>query len=202
MPVGATESEGVDANDDGMFGKGLDFRLHLHRAAVKVNLGIRDQVVLRRRREGSPLHHQDDLQQRAMERGSFHVPDVALDAGHAKRHFAFKPAERLRDGIAFDPISHHGACRVSFDVVEFQGAATGTGECGAHQFRLCVSGRRGDVAARRQANGVVRRARCVDRARLDYGMNVVPIALCRRQGFQRENEGAFGTHIAIGLGVE
>ena len=202
VPVGASEAEGVDADDDGMLGKGLDFRLHPHRAAVEVDLGIRHQVVLRRRREGAPLHHQDDLQHRAMEGGRFHVPDVALDARDPERHLAIGSGERLRDGVAFDPIAHHGARRVGLEVVELPGSAPGARGGGAHQLDLGVAGRRGDVPARCEADGVVGRAGGVDRARLDHGMNGIAVALGRRERLQREDEGAFGTHVAVGLGVE
>ena len=202
VPVGASEAEGVDADDDGMLGEGLDFRLHPHRAAVEVDLGIRHQVVLRHRREGAPLHHQDDLQHRAMEGGRFHVPDVALDARDPERHLAIGPRERLRDGVALDQIAHHGARRVGLEVVELPGGASGARGGGAHQLDLGVARRRGDVPARCKADGVVGRAGGVDRARLDHRMNGIAVALGRRERLQREDEGAFGTHVAVGLGVE
>ena len=202
VPVGASEAEGVDADHDGMLGKRLDFRLYPHGTALEVDLRIRHHEVLRCRREGASLHHQDDLEQRAMKGGRFHVPDVALDAGYAQRNVPFESPERLGDGVAFDTVPDHGARRMGFDVVEFAGSASGAGGRRAHQIDLCVAGRRGDVAPRRKADGVVGRAGRIDRGRLDHGMNGVSIPLGRLQGLQREDECAFGPHVAVGLGVE
>ena len=91
---------------------------------------------------------------------------------------------------------------MGFDVVEIPGGAAGAGRGRAHQIGLPVTGRRGDVAPRREADGVVGRSGGVDRGRLDHGMNRVSVALGRRQGLQREDERALGPHVAVGLRIE
>ena len=105
VPVGAAEAEGVDSDHHGMVGERLAFRLHLHGARVEVDLRIGHLEALRRRRECAPLHHQDDLEQGAVERSGLHVPDVALDAGNPQRNLTLESAIGLGDGVALDAVA-------------------------------------------------------------------------------------------------
>ena len=202
VPVRPPETEGVDADHDGISGKGLALRLHPHGTVVEVDLRIRHQEVPRRRCEGAPLHHQDDLEQRAVEGGRLHVSDVALDARDTKRNLAFVSSEGLRYGVAFDAVPDPGARRVGFDVVELQGSASGPGAGGAHQLDLSVTGRRGDVAARRQPFAAVGGAGRIDGGRLDDGVYGVAVPLGRCERLDGEDERPLGAHVAVGFRVE
>ena len=136
MSVGPAEAERIDADHDRTFGKRFAGRLHLHGTPVEVDLRIRHEKILGDRRERAALHHQDDLEQGAVKRGGFHMPDVALDAGHPQRNLAVDTAERLRDGVPFDAITHHGPGRMSFDVIKILCRAVGAGAGDSHQLHL------------------------------------------------------------------
>ena len=202
MPVGAAETEGIDTDHDGAVGERLACRLHLHRAAVEVDFQIGRQEVPRYRREGAPLHHHDDLEQRAGEGGRFQVPDVALDAGHAQRNVALDAAEGLGDGIPLDAVAHDGAGGVRLDVVEVLGPQPRALACGAHQFDLRMAGRSGDVPALGETGGVVRGAGRIHRSRLDDGEDVITVPFGCLQRLDGEDEAPFGAHVAVGVRVE
>ena len=114
----------------------------------------------------------------------------------------FEPSVCLRDGVAFDAVTDHGARRVGFDVVDAERSASGPGAGGAHQLDLAVAGRRGDVAPRGQAFAAVGGAGGVDRGRLDHGMNGIPVPFGRFEGLDCENECTFRAHVAVGFRVE
>ncbi len=202
MPVGAAETEGIDTDHDGAVGERLACRLHLHGAAVEVDFQIGRQEVPRDRREGASLHHHDDLEQRAGEGGRLQVPDVALDAGHAQRDLAFDAAEGLGDGIPLDSVAHDGACGMRLDVVEIPRPQPGPSTGAAHQFDLRMAGRCGDVPALREPAAVVGGPRRIDRGGFDHRVDVVPFPFGRFQRLDGENEGPFGTHVAVGVGIE
>ena len=182
VSVRAAEAERIDPHDHRALREGFASGLHLHGAAVEVDLGIRDQVVLRDRSEGPPLHHQEDLEQRAVEGRGFHVSDIALDAGEAERDRAIVAAEGFADRVPLDPVAHHGARRVCLDVVELGGRAAGSRAGRAHQLHLRVSGWRSDVAARCQSHGTISRTCRVHGGGVDHGMDSVSIPLGGFQG--------------------
>ena len=137
-----------------------------------------------------------------MERRSFHVADVALDAGKAQGDVAGDAPERRRDGVPLDPVAHHGAGRVGLDVVEVFRAAARAGGGLPHERHLRVPGGRGDVAALGEADAVVGGAGGVHCRGLDHRADAVAVALGRRQWLDREAERAFGAQVAVGLRVE
>ena len=202
VPVGAAEAEGVASDHHGMVGERLAFRLHLHGARVEFDLRIGHLKALRRRRECAPLHHQDDLEQGAVERSGLHVPDVALDAGNPQRNLTLESAIGLGDGVALDAVAHLGSGRMGFDIVEVQRGAASPGRGLAHQLNLGVTGRRADEPAWRQTDRAISRAGRVHRRRLDHGVDRVSVPFGGRQGLDGEDERSFGTHVAVGRRIE
>ena len=202
MSVGAAEAERVDPDHHWALGKGLAGGLHLHRAAVEVDLRIGDQEVLGSRGERAVLHHQNDFEQRAVERGGFHVADIALDARNAQRNLARTAAERRRDRVSLDPVADDGAGRMSLDIVEFSRVAARPGAGLLHEFHLRVTGGRGDVAALGEAGAVIGGAGCIHRGCLHDGADAVAVPFGPFQWLDRKRERAFGAHVAVGLGVE
>ena len=159
-------------------------------------------MVPRHRREGAPLHHQHRLEQGAGERRGFHMPDIALDAGHSQRRRALGAAERLADCVALDAVADHGAGGVCLHVVEFLRRTPGTGGRLPHQRHLSMAGGGGDVAPLRQADAAVGGAGRVHGGRLHYRVDRIAVALGRRQRLDREHERPFRTQVAVGVGVE
>ena len=136
VAVGPAEPEGIDPDHDRTVGEGLADGLHLHRAAVEVDLQVRRQEVLRDGGEGASPHHHDDLEQRAGERRRFQVSDVALHAGDAERSLALDAPVGLGDGVPFDAVAHDGAGRVRLDVVEVPRVEPCPRSRGAHHLDL------------------------------------------------------------------
>ena len=202
MAVGPPESERVDAEHDGAIGEGLTLGLHLHRAALEVDLRIRQQETPGDRGEGTPPDHQEDLEQGAVEGRGFHVADVALYAREPEGKGSIEAAEGLRDRIAFDAVADHGPGRVGLDVVEVPRRPTRTGAGSAHQLDLRVPGGRGDVAALRQSARVVGGAGRIDRASLHHGEYGVSVPLGRFERLDGERKGPFRAHVPVRVGVE
>ena len=202
MPVGTPETEGIDADHDRAVGERLACRLHLHGAAVEVDFQVGRQEVPRDRREGAPLHHHHDLEQRAAEGGRFQVPDVALDAGHAQGDLAFDATEGLGDGIPLDSVAYDGAGGMRLDVVEVLGPQPRALACGAHQFDLRMTGRSGDVPALGKSTAIVGGSRRIHRGGFDHRVDVVAVPFGGFQRLDGEYEGPFGTHVAVGVGIE
>ena len=202
VPVGAAKAERIDADQDRRFGKRLARRLHLHGAVLEIDLGVRHQVIFRNRRERAPLHHQHDLEQSAMESGGFHVPYIALDTGNSQRHLPVETAERLVDGGPLNAVAHHGTGGMGFNVVEFSRFVAGTSARQAHQVRLRVTGRGGDVTPLSQAAAAVGSPGRIDCRCLHDGVYRVPVSLGRFQGLDRKDERPFRAHVAVGFRVE
>ena len=190
VPVGSPEPERIDADSDGAIGERLALGLHVHGTALEIDLRVRHQEVPRDRRKGAPLHHQEDLEQGAVEGRGFHVPHVALHRCQPERHGSIEAAEGFRDRVAFDAVAHHGAGRMGFDVVEVLRRPARAGAGRAHQVGLRVTGGRGDVASLRQAAGAVGGARRIDRGPLQHGVDVVSVSLGGLERLDRECEGA------------
>ena len=202
VPVGPSEPERIDADGHGAIGERLALRLHLHGAALEVDLRVRHQEAPRDRRERAPLDHQEHLEQRAVERGGLHVPHVALHAGKPQRNGSAASAERLRDRVALDAVAHHGAGRMGFDVVEVPRRPPRAGAGRAHQLDLRVPGGCGDVAPLGEAAGAVGGAGRIERGSLHHGANRVSVPLRRLEWLDREREGPFGTHVSVRFRVE
>ena len=202
VPVGSPEPERIDADGDRAIGERLALGLHVHGTALEIDLRVRHQEVPRDRRKGAPLHHQEDLEQGAVEGRGFHVPHVALHRCQPERHGSIEAAEGFRDRVAFDAVAHHGAGRMRFDVVEVPRCTARAGAGRTHQLDLRVTGRRGDVAPLRQAAGAVGGARGIDRGPLQHAVDGVSVPLGRRERLDREREGSLGTHVPVRFRVE
>ena len=191
VPVGTAKAERVDSHDHWTLGKRLAVGLHLHGTAVEVDFRIGHHEILGDRRECPPLQHQEDLEQGAVERRGFHVPQIALDACDPQRGLSFGSGKRVRDGVSFDPVPHDRAGGMCLDVVEFLRRATGAGASNTHQLRLGVTGGGRDVASLRQALTPVGGAGRIHGGSFDDGVDGVPVALGCRQRFDGEDERPF-----------
>ena len=78
VAVGPSESKRVDPDEDGLVAQWERFgaRLHLHALPLPRNLGVRALVMRRHRCKVSLLEHDEDLEERACERGGLHVTYV------------------------------------------------------------------------------------------------------------------------------
>ena len=202
VSVRASKSERIDPDDHRVIRKGFARCLDLHGAAVEVDFRIGYLKVVRCRCEGAPLHHQNDLQQGAVEGGGLHVSDVALHAGDSQRNLAFAVTERFRDGVSFDGVAYRGPGCVGLDVVEIDRAAAGAC-CGfSHQLDLAVVGGCADEATWRKTECSVGRPGRVDCCGFDHGVDWVPVPLGCRKGLDGKDERTFGTHVSVGPGIE
>ena len=202
VSVGAPEPKGVDPHHHGTLRKRFAGRQHPHVAPFKVDLEIGHGEIPGNGRERSLLHHQNRLEQGAVEGGRLHVPQIALDAGDPQGELPVASAERVRNGIAFNPVAHRGAGGMRLDIVEIPGRPPGLGMGRAHQRRLRMLCRRRNEAPVGQTPGAVGDSGRVQDRGLHHRMHAVPVPLRGRQGFDGKEEHTFGAHVAIGIRAE
>ena len=120
VAVGPSESKRVDADEDGLVALWERFgaRLHLHALPLPRNLGVRALVMRRHRCKVALLEHDEDLEERASERGGLHVTYVGASGCEAEERGARGRAVRPRDRIALDRVAHGRARRVRLHVVD------------------------------------------------------------------------------------
>ena len=136
-----------------------------------------------------------------MERSSFHVTHVALDAGQAQGDTPALP-ECFGNGVAFDAVTHNGAGAMGFDIIEVGSLQACPGSGPAHHLDLPMAGGSGDHAPGRQTNAVVHGTGGVDGGGGNHRVDQVAVPFSGRQRFQGEDERPFRAHVAVGVSIK
>ena len=127
---------------------------------------------------------------------------IALDTGNPQRGIPVGEFERFRNCISLNAVSHHGARRVRFNIIDLCGQPPRAIASGAHQIYLSMACRRGDISPRRDAFAAVGGAGGVDGCRLDNRVNIITVPLRILQRLETEHKCSFRAHVAVGTRIE